>query len=380
MVAVDTRTIMANSLPVPTHMNPPTRTSAPGPFQKLRASDHLVRAVLATAMAEMERTNHPERIARKTWPHDHVTPLLLQRDEYHNILPITRAASSVADTTTAGWAADIATFGLADFLLNMGPASAAAGLLSRALTLSFDRYNALVLPMLLPSSSNTSFVGQKAPIPVRQLSTDVAAIELRKLATILPFSRELLASSSVAEPLVRQIMVESIGLQLDSAMLDATAASATRPAGLRAQVSATSAASAGSDAMMSDLGTLAGAVASVGGLDLAFVADPASAVKMAFNVGPQFNFPILASKALADKTVICVALPALCATINPTPQISVSREATIQMDNAPAAGGLVDGSSTVATNVRSAWQTDSIFVRFIADISGACVRTAPLLG
>jgi hypothetical protein len=255
----------------------------------------------------------------------------------------------------------------------MGPASAAAGLLSRALTLSFDRYNALVLPMLLPSASNTSFVGQKAPMPARQFTTDVAAIELKKLATILAFSRELLASSSVAETMTRQIMVESIGLQLDSAMLDATVPSATRPAGLRAQVTATSAANAGTDAMMTDLGALAEAVASVGGLDIAFVADPASAVKMTFNVGSQFKFPILASKALADKTVMAVALPALCATINPTPQIVVSGEATVQTDTAPAAGGLVDGSSTVATNVRSAWQTDSIFIRFVADVSW-CLR------
>jgi hypothetical protein len=106
-----------------------------------------------------------------------------------------------------------------------------------------------------------------------------------------------------------------------------------------------------------------------------YVADPASAVKMAFNVGPRFNFPILASKSLSDKTVLCVALPALCTILNPQPQITMSRQATVQLDNAPATGGLVDSGSTVAANVRSAWQTDSIFIRFVADISW-CLRAS----
>jgi hypothetical protein len=347
--------------------------SRAGPlFGKLRPSDHIVRGVLATAKADR---SGPEKFARKEWPEDRVTPLLLQRDEFYNILPITRAVSGVADTATAGWAADVATIGLVDFLLSMGPASAASGLLSRALVLTHDQYNALGIPSLLPAASNTSAVGQKAPIPVRQLTTDLIAIELKKLATILAFSREMLVFSS-AETMVRTIMAESIGRQLDTMMLDATAATTVRPAGLRAGPNALTTATpaaAGSEAMMTDLGALAGAVSGVGGLDIAYVADPASAVKMRLRVGPQFDFPILASKSLADKTVMCVALPALCAVVNPTPQISVSRQATAQLDNVPAAGGLVDGSSTVAANVRSAWQTDSIFIRFVADIAW-CLR------
>jgi len=57
------------------------------------------------------------------------------------------------------------------------------------------------------------------------------------------------------------------------------------------------------------------------------VADPASAVKIAFKAGPQFSFPVLASKSLSDKTVLAIALPALCAVINPTPQIGRKKAA-----------------------------------------------------
>src|SRR5262245_37680529 len=123
---------------------------------------------MAAALTERDKIKNPERLAHKLWPSDSVTPLLLARDDYGNPVPLTRAVSSVGDTTSSGWVADIATIGLADFLLTMGPASAGSGLLSRALTLTFDQYNALGVPSLLPAAGNTSFVGQKAPIPVRQ--------------------------------------------------------------------------------------------------------------------------------------------------------------------------------------------------------------------
>jgi len=143
----------------------PTRRPVPMPEDlrhiRLRPADHIVRATLATAKAELDKTN-PEQLARKMWPGDAVTPLLLRRDEFDNPISITRAVTSAADTSTTGWSADIATIGLTDFLLNMGPASAASGLLSRALVLTFDRYNALGLPTLQAAASNTSAVGQKS--------------------------------------------------------------------------------------------------------------------------------------------------------------------------------------------------------------------------
>src|SRR5262249_22737880 len=150
--------------------------------------------------------------------------------------------------------------------------------------------------------------------------------------------------------------------QLDAALLDTTASTAVRPAGLRAQVNALTAANAGVDAMMADLGSLSGAVAGVGGLDLAFVADAASAVKMTFNVGPSFSFPMLSSNALADKTVLCIALPALCAVINPVPRIDYSTQAALHMDTAAAA--IATGGTIATGDIRSLWQTDSIAIRF----------------
>jgi hypothetical protein len=342
------------------------------------AGASIVRAVLAEAKAELVRHGggkapSAEKLARELWPSDAVTPLLLQRDEFYNLMPVTRAVTAAADTTTAGWASDIATIGLTDFLLNMGPASAASQLLARALVLNFDQYQTLGIPSMLPAASNVSFVAHGAAVPVRQLTTAMIGIQLKKLPVILAFTREML-TSSLAEATCRQIMVESIGLALDSAMLDATAGTDVRPAGLCAINALTPATptSAGTDAMMTDLGQLAGAVAGVGGLNIAFVADPASAVKMQFNVGAQFTFPIFASKSLAAKTVICIAIPALCGVINPTPQIRTSSQATVHMDTSATAIA-TGGTLASGGEVRSLWQTDTIGIRFIADVAW-CLR------
>jgi hypothetical protein len=272
--------------------------------------------------------------------------------------------------------ADIATFGLLDLLIGgLGPASVASQLMARAINLTYgDRHNVLVVPGIVPSSGNAGFVLQGAPIPVRAYTTDVVAIELKKFATIIPLTREVITSSA-AEAMTRAVVTESLALALDSAMLDTTVASALRPAGLRAQVNAITAASTGVDAMKTDLAVLADAVTSVGGLDLVYIADPKSAVKLLFGVGPQFQFPILSSGGLSAGTLICIAVPALCVTIDPQPEISASAQATVQMDTAPQAGGLVDSGGSVGASIRSFYQTDVIGIRFITNISW-CLRAS----
>src|SRR5262249_36415504 len=80
------------------------------------------------------------------------------------------------------------------------------------------------------------------------------------------------------------------------------------------------AAGAGAGAMTTDLGALAASVAGFG-LDIAFAADPRSAVRMRIGVCPAFDFPIYASASLAAGTVIAVSLRALCAAWNPQPAL-----------------------------------------------------------
>src|SRR5262245_45081242 len=84
----------------------------------------LVRAVLATARARSDALA-AAKLARTMWSDDKVTPALIQR-----------ATTNPADTVTSGWASDVGTFALADFVATMG--GAASTLLTRALQVSFD--------------------------------------------------------------------------------------------------------------------------------------------------------------------------------------------------------------------------------------------------
>ena len=66
----------------------------------------------------------PRRLAKKLWPDDRVTGLLL------------RGAVDPADTATSGWAIELAGQAVGDFVARLGPVSAAA----RAQTLSFPTF------------------------------------------------------------------------------------------------------------------------------------------------------------------------------------------------------------------------------------------------
>jgi hypothetical protein len=326
----------------------------------LRPSDHLVRSVIA--IAGTERGVSPVQTVKRLWPDDQVAKTIVER-----------AATVPADTTVSGWAAELAGTAFLEFVATLGPASALSGLLPRALHVPLSR-RFLTVPALVPAASSAGFVRQGTPIPTQQPTTDVAVLELKKVGAILPLTREVITSSA-AEAITRAVMTEAFSFELDSALLDTNAGTTTRPGGLRSGVNATAAAGAGTDAMKNDLAALADMVCDVGGLNIGYIADPKSAVKLKFAVGPQFDFPILASNALAAGTLVCIALPALCIGFNPQPLIEASPNATVQMDTAPQAGGLIDGSSTAATNVRSGWQTDSIFVRFLAEAAW-CLRAS----
>jgi len=81
--------------------------------------------------------------------------------------------------------------------------------------------------------------------------------------------------------LVRRVLSASITAALDQATLLATAASATRRAGIRNGVTVTTATAGGrSDAMRRDVGNLVGSVAAVSNGEVALVGSPDVAAKL----------------------------------------------------------------------------------------------------
>jgi hypothetical protein len=82
------------------------------------------------------------------------------------------------------------------------------------------------------------------------------------MAVISTFTREIAEHSTPAiEGLIRQAIIEDTAVAIDSVLLDATAATTTRPAGLKAGVSATTATAAGGiNALIGDIRGLTGAL------------------------------------------------------------------------------------------------------------------------
>lgn len=117
------------------------------------------------------------------WPGDEVSPLIV------------RAATSLGATTTSGWASEIAAVGVADFVDQLTPQSAAAALFRRSTRLSFAGTASLSLPSIVTAAS-ASWIGEAAPIGVSDIGFDAALLTPSKLAALVVVSEELLKYST----------------------------------------------------------------------------------------------------------------------------------------------------------------------------------------
>jgi hypothetical protein len=324
------------------------------------------RAVLAKAHSTFENDRDAGRLVRSAWPDDRMALKL-----------VTRAASALAMTTSTGWAAELATMRAEELLATFGPASCGARLLQQGTVLQFSGANKISIPGISTAGATfTSFVQQGTGIPVRQFATS-AGVSLgpRKLATIFVLTYEMIAASH-AEQLVRMVMTDSLGAALDTALFSNIAGDATRPPGLLVGVTPISAATGGgSAAMLTDISKLVAAVSPTCGMDIVFITDPGTVVKIALAAAPGFDLlglPVLASNAVIAGTIICIGLPVLVSAFSDTPRIDASRdvESSVSMDTAPPTD-IAGGGGTV---IKSSYQTDTVAIRFISDVAWA-VRT-----
>jgi hypothetical protein len=167
-------------------------------------------------------------------------------------------------------------------------------------------------------------------------------------------------------------MSESLAAALDLLLLDAVAGSEVRPAGLRNGIAGLPPTAGGEQAMMGDLAALAAAVAPVGGSQIAFVAAPGEAAKIALRSTGAPSLPMLASCGLAAGTVVAVALNALVVATDPVPRFSMTKQAAYHAeDTIPLPISTPGAPATVAAPARSLYQTDCVALRMIIEISWA---------
>jgi hypothetical protein len=325
--------------------------------------DYILRAVVSHAWAQLSHAT-PEQIAKQLWPDDPISPL-------H-----TKASTAPATTTTSGWASQLAATSVVDTLVGLGPASAASELVRRSINLEFGRNYALSIPTITQASTDLAFVVEGAALPVRALGLAGATVTPFRCGGIFTFTAELLRHSTPnAITLTRATLNESLGAALDSIMLDANAATSSRPAGLRNGAASVSPTAGGGDAAMArDLGLLAAAVSGVGGLGICFVAHPDEVLKIILRASGEFlsRFPVLPSNALSDHTVMAIALPALAIVANPVPRIEEADQATLHMEGAsPAAFSTSGTPNVISAPIRGLWQSDSVGVKLVMEISWA---------
>jgi Phage capsid family len=284
--------------------------------------------------------------------------------EHRAIEMILRAASS--PSTLAGNAA-LAQITTA-FLDVLTPASAGADLLGRGIRLNFAGAASITVPNI--AIPNASFVGEGAPIPVKQgTTTPGPTLSPHKLASICVLTGELMRSSN-AETMVKQVLIESAGPTVDLALFSTNAASATAPAGLLYNIVALTPAASGptkGEILTDDVQKLASALGPVSGNGgIVLVASPDAAAALVLRLPAAVEWPILTSASLAPRTVIAVAANAVVSAVEGAPTIDARGEVAIAM--ADPALPIGDAGSTY---VGSTFQTDEIALRLRWQISWA---------
>jgi len=312
----------------------------------------LARALIAYAVAEQTRGDAEAMAAvlRARFEDDRLAPLIL------------RAATS--PHTIAG-ASGLTRIDLVDdILILVGKVSAAAQVLQTGLQLRFDGAAQIAVPMLETNASKVTFVGEGGAIPVQAFSTLLASISPHKLAAIVVLTSEMLAGTN-AEALVTEALRRSVGLSLDNALLDSTAASSVRPAGLRNGIAALPGTSGGGNtAMDGDVALLAAAVAPIG--EPVFIGSPDRAAKLKVMTYGQFPYRLYGSPGVAGSDLIAIAENGVASALG-QPSFDSSRAVALHMDTAPT--DITGGAPSPAVPVKAMWQTDSIAIKVKMDVS-----------
>ena len=334
----------------------------PADFARTKPRDYLFRAATAAVVARLDGTT-PDEIIRSAWPDDRVSRL------------VTRAATLPATIGTANWAGALATSAVSDAIVGLAPASAGAELIRRGLRVSLDGVGSITVPRRLMLAADAgSFVAEGSPLQVRSLNvTGGPTLTPFKFGVIVPFTNELARRAVQSfELIVKQMLSEASALALDAALFSNTAGSSIRPPGILNGITAlTATAGGGQNAVSKDIGNLVAALATGGaGVDVVFVASPAQAAALKIWAGPKFDYPVLASAALAAGSVVAVEAGGFVSAFGPEPRFDTSDASVIhEEDTTPLAIGTAGSPNTVAAPARSLFQTDATALRMILPCS-----------
>jgi HK97 family phage major capsid protein/HK97 family phage prohead protease len=353
--------------------------------KKIKPADYVYRAAVVALLSRLEQKPR-DLVRQERYGDDEQTKLLTD--------VVTKASTVPATTTLTGWAAELVGTSIAEFLDDLMPQSAYPRLSAIGGRFTFGRAGIVSIPSRVATPTLAgSFVPQGGAIPVRQGAFQAVTITPRKMAVISTFTREIAEHSTPAiEGLIRQAMQEDTAVSLDTVLFDATAASTTRPAGLRNGVTVTTATSGGGfAALVGDIKNLVGVLSAANSLrNPVWIMNPAQvlSISMTQNAGGDFPFapeinggnlrgyPIIQSTTMTAGMVLLVDAADFFSATGDEPRFDVSDTATLHLDDTtPLAIGTAGSPNTVAAPVRSLFQTDTIAIRMMLDVNWAMRRT-----
>jgi HK97 family phage prohead protease len=363
------------------------------PKKKVEPNELLIRSLACWVKSEASHERDLGKALREFYGNDEMTGIVL------------RTAVNPATTTVATWAAELVQTANAGFLDRLIPNSIYNQLSAMGVKYTFPPGVAtLKIPVRAAIAPGTigslagNWVGEGAAKPVRRASFSTVELKPTKLSVISTFTEEMQNYGAPAiEGIIRQGMADDTAIALDTYLIDSTASSSTRPAGLLNGVTpiTASAATPATAAMVADLKALVAAITALnGGRRVAILLNPAQALALGFaqtttgdflfqsqqEAGAKFGVSFIVSNTVPAARVIAVDAEDFASAAGDAPRFAVSTDATLhEEDTAPLP--LVSGTTQpptlaqIGTPQRSLFQTDSVAVRMSIYVSWVMRRT-----
>lgn len=348
-----------------------------GPQREVSGLDLMVRRALVFACSAFGNKS-VESVLDERYPGHEATSVIAKADQ------------TIGTTTVSGWATELMQTSYQQFIDALRPMSIYPVLRDRGMGINFDKAGTAYIPGLTAGGANGSFFGEGSPIRVGRITTNSTTMTVKKMGVIIPFSREAARRSTPSlEQLVRRAIVDDTAATLDSLLLDATAVSSIRPAGLLNGVSATASGYGGGDyqAVIADINALVAPFDTANASDnIVLIMHPAQARKLAMMPGPdgsQFGwanqflseFTVVKSTSATSGRLIAVRASDFATALGDAPDFEVSNQATVHMEDATPLEIVSGTGPTTADPVRSFWQTDTMGVRMVMEVNWKMLRS-----
>ena len=312
----------------------------------------LHRLMAATTLAKLHGTTI-DKVVEQNWPND----------------THTKAAVNVATTANTTTLVPVI---VGPALTGLAPSSAAARLFEHPSIIKLDFKG--VAQYAIPRGATVPtpiFIAEAAPFPMHQLafaSTVVGPPKKILLGSAMTSEMEFSSGNTLAS-VVGTLLAEQASLSFDTAVFDAVAGDAARPAGLLNGLSPIAPTAAGGNTpyerLSTDLANMANAISAAGIsiTDLVLVAGAGAAVKLKLLTGEKFDYEILPTTGLPATTVVAIAPAGLAVGFTGAPVVELSKDALVHFETVPAQIGTAGSPNAIAAPTRSLWQQDMLALK-----------------